>query len=109
MCGTAHSEKTKGQVLLPSIHLLTLAFTTPYDGSGLSTNGSGKDGNKHMSNSRHAGEWLIIFIVSGQTSQMLLLHCNFSTILLHLVSILEPGCEGEVTVTENSRVFRMRQ
>lgn len=62
-----------------------------------------------MSNSRDGGKWLVIFIVSGQTTQMLPLHSSFSTILLHLVCILGSGYEEEVMVTENSRVFRMRQ
>lgn len=64
-----------------------------------------------MSNSRDAGKWLVIFVISvgGQTTQMLLLHCIFSTILLYLVCILGPGYEGDLMVTENSSVFRMRQ
>lgn len=33
------------------LHSLSV-FTTPHDGSGVSTNGGGKDGNKHMSNSK---------------------------------------------------------
>lgn len=62
-----------------------------------------------MSKSGDAGKWLVIFVASGQTTQMLLSHCSFSIVLLHLVHILGPGHEGEATVTENSIVFRVKQ
>lgn len=65
-----------------------------------------------MSNTRDAGKWLVIFIVSasGQTTQMMLLQCRVSAQFCYiLVCILGPGYEGEVMVTENSRVFRMRR